>query len=91
MIRSINNIKSTVEQILNEHPETRANDLKLILKTWESEGLILNPDQKTKLLKCSSPESIRRWRQKLQSAKYYLPSQKVLNARSEEADNMRLI
>jgi hypothetical protein len=77
-------INNKVERVLADEAETRANDRALIMKVWEFEGLHLSETQKRLFLeKVSSPESVRRTRQKLQEAGHYLPSKKVQEFRKE--------
>ena len=78
-----------VKQILSNHPETRDSDRKLILKVWQAEGLELTPEQRAKFMDCSSPETIRRIRQKLQEYNYYPASKQVNEQRFKKFKEAR--
>ena len=80
MLNQINNIKSTVKNILTSDPDTRDNDRLLILKIWATqEPKLRDPNFSFKAFGASfregdyiDPESIRRTRQKLQEEFEYL-------------------
>jgi hypothetical protein len=61
-----------LKTILENYPDTRNSDKRLIWKFWEEEGLIDYGDaygdfiKECDFLKATSPESIRRARQKIQ-------------------------
>lgn len=64
--------QSLIEQ-MNANKLLRANDKMLILSQWRTEGLELTPEQEQKFMQVSSPESIRRTRQKIQERKECMP------------------
>jgi len=70
-------VKDKVARILAQKPETRDNDKLLMLYVWQIEGLNLSESQLKKWKEVSSPESIRRMRQKLQEDGQYLASPEV--------------
>lgn len=83
------------EQALKMFPETRDNDLLLMLKVWDREGFNLSDRQKEKFLSgLTKPESIRRTRQKLQQQGLYPANQEVDDARFDKfvemKNNMRI-
>ena len=77
-----------VEKLLRDTPATRNDDILLILKVWELEGLNLTPEQKIKFKQVSKPETIRRTRQKIQEERYK-PVEAVGQARKELATKTR--
>jgi hypothetical protein len=70
-------VKDKVERVLSLKPETRDNDKLLMLYVWQIEGLNLSENQLKKWKEVSSPESIRRMRQKMQEDGMYRASEKV--------------
>lgn len=64
-------VNRIIERILRDFPETRNSDKRLILKVWESQGLYLTEAQAYKFFEVSSPETIRRVRQKIQESGKY--------------------
>lgn len=55
-----------VERVLNEYPEARSSDKKLLLGVWHFQGFILDKRQKQIFYdKCSCAETITRERRKL--------------------------
>jgi len=85
-------MKDKVEQILRHNDRARANDKYLMLKVWQLQGLpIQNISFVEKFLSrsISSPESIRRMRQKFQEDGKYLPTAPVRNARRDRANAIR--
>lgn len=72
-----------VERILAEKPETRDSDRLLILYVWQAQGLKLTAEQIQQYKEVSSPESIRRTRQKLQEDGKYRASEQVEQERYE--------
>ncbi len=59
--------KALVSQVLLSYHIARNSDRYLILHVWERQGLVLNPEQRKLFLRdVSSPETIRRMRQKFQ-------------------------
>lgn len=70
-------VKDKVERVLQYKPETRDNDKLLMLYVWQMEGLKFSKSQLEAFKKASSPESIRRMRQKLQENGKYKASEAV--------------
>ncbi len=59
--------KALVGQVLSSSNIARNSDRYLILNVWEKQGLVLTPEQRNLFLHdVSSPETIRRMRQKFQ-------------------------
>jgi hypothetical protein len=82
-------IEQLVKEMLEKYPETRGNDKKLMLHLWVEEGFILNKDQtKIFLRNCSSPETIRRTRQKIQHDGQLLPDGVTVERRKKKAQEM---
>lgn len=83
----------TLEQQLIKKLESnaalRANDKLLILEQWKDEGLELTPHQQQQFMCVSSPESIRRSRQKIQERGKCLPSQRVQRLRRKRSTEVR--
>lgn len=89
-MQSLDNIKENVRKILIEHDDTRENDNLLIFQYWAKfdktklafvfKSLVYNNPELIKGL--TSPESIRRCRQKFHQDKQYLPSEAVTDLRS---------
>ncbi len=78
-------ISNKVEAVLRFNSSARSNDRLLMLKVWEGEGLYFSSSQADKFLnKVSSPESIRRTRQKLQEHGEFLASAAVQEMRAEQ-------
>jgi hypothetical protein len=69
--------KDKVARVLDQKPEARDNDKLLMLYVWQIEGLHLSERQIEKFKNASSPESIRRMRQKFQEEGQYLASPEV--------------
>jgi hypothetical protein len=69
--------KKLVERVLELKPETRDDDKLLMLYVWQMQGLHFSKGQLEAFKKASSPESIRRTRQKLQEEGLYLASPEV--------------
>ena len=63
-IKDFGNVGSLIKAIMKDHPETRKDDRKLILKVWEHQGLVLTKKQQDQLFKCSPVETITRARRK---------------------------
>lgn len=77
--------KDKIEKILNDVPVSRSNDKLLMLMVWEAEGLPMGDVFKRIFLskQVSSPETIRRVRQKLQEQGKYQAADAVKEARKE--------
>jgi hypothetical protein len=69
--------KKLVERVLQQKPEARDDDKTLMLEVWQMQGLYLSESQLKAFRKASSPESIRRTRQKFQQDGEYTASEKV--------------
>ena len=69
--------KKLVERVLSQKPEARDDDKALMLEVWEMQGLCFSETQKKAFRRASSPESIRRTRQKFQQEGEYKASEKV--------------
>ena len=79
-----------VKQQLEEYPFTRNSDRHLILRVWAEQGLFLSPDQKELFLhQVSTPETIRRIRQKLQQQGLYPCDPEVDRRRYEQFKETR--
>ena len=81
---SNDSIELIVKDVLTSMPETRGDDKELILQIWKSQGLVLTIEQISKIKRCSSPETIRRIRQKIQHDGLLRPPEKVWKARKEK-------
>lgn len=68
---------------LRDNAGFRSNDRLLILSVWEDEGLHLTTDQQHKFMQVSSPETIRRTRQKIQQDGLFKASTEVQAYRKE--------
>jgi len=75
--------KKLVERILELKPEARDDDRLLMLYVWQIQGLHFSEGQLKAFKKASSPESIRRTRQKLQEEGKFKPSEEVEEKRYE--------
>lgn len=82
-------VKDKVERVLSQKPETRDNDKLLMLYVWQIEGLNLSDSQLKKWKEVSSPESIRRMRQKFQEEGEYKASEEVEQKRYELYEQTR--
>lgn len=79
-----------VERALKEYPQTRGSDRHLIIAVWHYQ----NPDWKYDpvawiLTEAMSPETITRWRRKLQEQGRYLPEDKITEARYDKYKEAR--
>ena len=89
-------LENKITYFFSMFPETKNNDRLLMLKVWESEGLhLIEPQQKLFLHSVSSPELIRRLRQRIQQTAReqgntaYLPSEAVAQEREKKEAWMR--
>lgn len=90
MYKKTKRVKPLVENILSRFPDTRDSDMKLILKVWSAQGLVLSADQVDAYFKyCSPPESVRRSRQSIQEGGEYPSSKKVTEERARLEVEMR--
>ena len=69
--------KKLVERVLEQKPEARDDDKLLMLYVWQMQGLHFSEGQLKAFKNASSPESIRRTRQKFQQDGEYKASEKV--------------
>ena len=60
-------LQKLVEEVLEEYPETRDNDMFLYIKVWEKQGYELPKD----FITAAKPETIGRWRRFLQQKGLY--------------------
>ena len=61
------NPEQIVAKILKDWPETRNDDIALILMVWKWQGLDLTENQIALIKKCLHPETITRIRRKIQA------------------------
>ncbi len=76
------NAEQVVMQILRDKPETRGDDMKLILEVWTAQGLKLTQEQEHLFHQLMSTETIRRSRQKVQERGLYRAGSGVEKQRS---------
>lgn len=76
-------VKDKVERVLSVNTNARNDDKVLMLQVWEIEGFYLTENQKKAFMQSSSPESIRRMRQKMQEEGKYRASEAVEQKRYE--------
>jgi len=89
--------KDKVRYVLENYPETRDSDAKLIIMVWwcfNRDAFEQNDRKKWTILVSEIPyldkmESIRRVRQKFQEQKKYLGNEKVREIRTQRAENIR--
>lgn len=72
-----------VTALLEQKPELRSSDKKLLLAFWHYQGLHLTEEQREIFMNCTSAETIRRNRQKIQERGLYPPTEAVREARYE--------
>lgn len=83
----LDTIKARVFRLLDEHPELRNDDRELIFEYW-CEYDKYNPKEPEKPI--TSPETIRRIRQKIQAEGRFLPTDpKVIERRRRREDKVR--
>lgn len=73
----IKTAETFVKTVLRDCPETRGSDKKLLIETWERQGLHLTPEQVNIFMKCLPAETITRARREVQAAGWYRPSEGV--------------
>lgn len=80
-----------VEHVLKESTRARNDDRYLLVEVWQKYGLGLDERQVAMILgsKLPSPETVRRYRQKLQQQGKYPAYAPVAEARREKADSYR--
>ena len=82
-------IQDKVEKVLQDSISARSSDRLLMLKIWEDEGLRLTQEQQQAFMKVSSPETIRRNRQKLQEDGKYRATADVEAKRAYQEQEVR--
>lgn len=82
-------LEGRVRRKLEERPELRSDDKKLIVAIWDDLGLKLTEDQQKKLFEVYAPESIRRVRQKLNERGIGLPDIRTQRKRKALAEQVR--
>lgn len=70
-----------VYDVLYRYPTTRDSDKLLLLEVWETQGLILSPEQQQKFMGVATAESVTRARRKIQETEFK-PSKAVADARA---------
>jgi hypothetical protein len=61
-------VLSKVERLLQEYPQLRDSDRKLLVAFWHTQGLVLTPEQRQVFYdKCTPAEAITRARRKLKA------------------------
>ena len=78
-----NNMRNTIIQLVRENPELANDDKRLIASVWWREGWH-DPELYEYLKKVSSPETIRRTRQKLVEEGVINPSEEVQEYRYQQ-------
>ena len=74
-------INKIIEMCLRDYPKTRDSDKALLIHVWEHCGLYLSEVQRDKFFQITSPETIRRTRQKIQESGKYPASKRVGDSR----------
>lgn len=89
MISDFKNVETIVKSVLRDNKETRNSDKKLILEVFKIQGLHLTEEQERMFMKCASPESIRRSRQRVQELGLYTSYEPVKQARLFEQEQLK--
>ena len=71
-----------VQKVLEEEPQTRSDDVDLVIAVWERQGVHLSEDQKRLIHKLYSSETITRCRRKIQERGLFLPIESKVKQRS---------
>jgi len=88
MINDLKQGKQIVKQVLSECPDARDNDTLLLIKVWEIQGYFIPTMIRTHLIFHGfKPESVRRWRQKLQENGQFLGTKRL--QKMGEADRVK--
>lgn len=76
----------TIETILSRYPETRDNDMLLMIRVWEQAGHRFPTELREAFISgvMASPETIRRTRQKVQETGRYRATEATQQARAEK-------
>lgn len=82
-------LEQSLIELMTPNKLLRAKDRLLILEQWRREGLELTPAQEQKFMQVSSPESIRRTRQKIQERGLCLPDNTTTAHRQAKASKIR--
>jgi len=80
-----------IKELLEDHPETRSSDKKLQWKVWTELGYIEDGYalQYEDFLRATSPETIRRCRQKIQELHPELQATRRVRAERKYVENQR--
>ena len=79
-----------IERALQTNPKARNSNMHHIVETWEIQGMGFSESQKEFLLeKAIPPETITRYRRKLQQHGKYPPHDKVKKYREQKFRNIR--
>lgn len=70
-----------VKSILTKYPQTRGDDMELIIKSWEDQGVSFTESQKRIIRKCYSPETLTRCRRKIQETGQLRPAKPIEDKR----------
>ena len=73
--------QDVVEAVLRDSPETRSDDMKLIMAVWDNQGLHLDENQKHIFRMVLPSETITRARRKLQEVGKYRPNDEIYRQR----------
>lgn len=83
------NTRTMILELCTLDRKFASNDKLLIAEIWKREGWRKDDTIYENLKKCTSPETIRRTRAKLQSEGLIKPDDRVLNLRYEEMKRVR--
>lgn len=83
------NMRKMILELCTINRKFASNDKLLIAEIWKREGWRKDDTIYENLKKCTSPETIRRTRQKLQSEGLIKPDDQVLDMRFEEMKRVR--
>lgn len=79
-----------IKAILLSNPETRDSDKKLLLETWERQGLHLSSEQKQAFMRCLPAETVTRARRAIQAYDVRCMPRKVIQQqRMFASENVR--
>lgn len=82
-------LEQSLIELMTGNKFLRAKDKLLILEQWRREGFELTPAQEQKFMQISSPESIRRTRQKIQERGLCMPDSTTTAYRQAKASKIR--
>ncbi len=83
-------MRQKILDVVREHPEAVNNDKLLISLIWEKEGWSYTKGILWNLYNVSSPETVRRTRQKLVEEGLIKPSKKTTDARYDDFKQARM-